>query len=76
MEAEVRVVAENPITGERTDTNIAYLVYVALDEDGKPVAVPPLIAENEEQQKRMEEGNARQSYRLSQSQRLARERQS
>ena len=37
MEAEVQVIAENPITGERTHTNTAYLVYVALDEHGKTV---------------------------------------
>src|SRR5512133_3462700 len=28
MEAEVHVMAENPITGEQTHTNTAYLVYV------------------------------------------------
>ena len=42
MEAEVQVLAENPITGERAYTNTAYLVYVALDDEGKPTAVPPL----------------------------------
>ena len=36
VEAEVQVMAENPITGERTHTNTAYLVYVALDDDGHP----------------------------------------
>jgi uncharacterized protein (TIGR00369 family) len=66
MEAEVHVTAENPITGERTHTNTAYLVYVALDESGRPVEVPPLIWENEEQRLRMEEGRARQAYRLAQ----------
>jgi uncharacterized protein (TIGR00369 family) len=75
MEAEVRVIAENPITGECTDTNIAYLVYVALDKNGNPVDVPPLIPETRDQQLRMQEGNARQSYRLSQSQRLSKGRQ-
>lgn len=68
MEAEVHVEAENPITGERTFTNNAYLVYVALGEDGKPVEVRPLIAENQRQRLRMEEGRARQQYRISQSQ--------
>ena len=68
LEAEVNVEAENPITGERTHTNRAYLVYVALDEAGKPVRVPTLIPENETQRKRMEAGKARQAYRLSQSQ--------
>jgi uncharacterized protein (TIGR00369 family) len=67
MEAEVHVEAENPITGERTFTNNAYLVYVALGEDNKPVEVPPLIPESESQRLRMEEGRARQEYRLSQS---------
>jgi acyl-CoA hydrolase len=67
MEAEVTVTAENPITGERTHTNTAYLVYVALDENGSPVTVPPLIPETAEQRDRMEEGRARQEYRLTQS---------
>jgi uncharacterized protein (TIGR00369 family) len=64
MEAEVQVMAENPITGECTHTNTAYLVYVALDEDGKPTTVPRLFPENEDQIKRMEEGKERQAYRL------------
>lgn len=68
MEAEVQVEAENPVTGHRAHTNTAYLVYVALNESGVPVAVPPLIPENEEQRQRMEAGRARQVYRLSQSQ--------
>jgi uncharacterized protein (TIGR00369 family) len=66
MEAEVSVNAENPVSGERWHTNTAYLVYVALDENGKPVPVPPLQPENEFQRRRMELGEARQAYRLSQ----------
>ena len=66
MEAEVQVIAENPITGERTHTNTAYLVYVALDENHHPVPVPPLIPETDAQRLRMEEGRARQAYRLAQ----------
>ena len=67
MEVEVQVTAENPITGECTHTNTAYLVYVALDENGQPVAAPPLVPENEAQRQRMEEGQARQAHRLAQS---------
>ncbi len=66
MEAEVQVVAENPVTGQCWHTNTAYLVYVALGEDGKPIAVPPLIAEDAAQARRMEQGKARQEYRLAQ----------
>jgi uncharacterized protein (TIGR00369 family) len=65
LEAEVLVSAENPVTGECVYTNTAYLVYVALDDDGQPVSVPPLIPENEDQRERMAEGRLRQEHRLS-----------
>jgi len=66
MEVEVQVVAENPITGERTHTNTAYLVYVALGEDGKPVPVPPLLVENPAEKARMQAAKERQQRRLAQ----------
>jgi uncharacterized protein (TIGR00369 family) len=66
MEAEVQVTAENPITGERTHTNTAYLVYVAMDDDGQPVPVPPLFAETEEEKGRVQKAEQRQKRRLSQ----------
>ena len=66
MEAEVHVVAENPITGERTHTNTAYLVYVALDDEGRPSQVPALKAETEDDKRRMEEAAVRQKRRLEQ----------
>ncbi len=66
MEVEVQVMAEDPITGECTHTNTAYLVFVALDEHDHPVPVPSLIPENDDQRSRMEAGHARQLYRLSQ----------
>ncbi len=71
MEAEVHVIAENPIIGEQTHTNTAYVVYVALDSSGSPVPVPGLIPETEEQRQRIEEGRARQAYRLEQIRRSA-----
>lgn len=66
MEAEVQVLAENPISGERTHTNTAYLVYVALDDQGDPTLVPPLIAETEEEKHRMARAKERQQHRLGQ----------
>ncbi len=63
MECKVQVVAENPITGLRTHTNTAYLVYVALDERGRPVPVPELVTESDEEAQRFEEGRLRQEYR-------------
>ena len=64
LEAEVQVLAENPITGEQTHTNTAYLVYVALDDDGRPTSVPGLIAETEDEKGRMEKAQERQERRL------------
>ena len=64
LEAEVNVTAENPVTGECTSTNTGYLVYVAMDQEGKPAPVPPLIAETDREKQRMEEGRKRQELRL------------
>lgn len=66
MEAEVQVTAENPITGERTHTNTAYLVYVALDEKGQPTTIPQLTVETEEEKQRQEQAKKRQQWRISQ----------
>jgi uncharacterized protein (TIGR00369 family) len=64
MEAEVQVLAENPITGEQTHTNTAYLVYVALDDEGRPTAVPPLLSETEEEKGKAAAASERQQHRL------------
>jgi uncharacterized protein (TIGR00369 family) len=64
MEARVRVVAENPITGACTHTNTAYLVYVALDPDGNPAPVPPLRAENDVEEQHIAAAKIRQANRL------------
>ncbi len=66
MEAEVLVHTENPISGERIETNTAYLVYVALDDQDKPVGVPPLLAETEPEKQKLEAGRERQARRLEQ----------
>ena len=64
LEAEVQVQAENPITGERTHTNTAYLVYVALDDAGRPTPVPGLIAETDDEKRKLEAARQRQTRRL------------
>ena len=64
MEAEVQVIAENPITGQRWQTNTAYLVYVALDDDGKPTSIPPIAAETIDEERKMAEAKERQKRRL------------
>ncbi len=64
MEVGVRVDAENPRTGERRHTNTAYLTMVALDEDARPQAVPPLEPRDEAGQRRAREAQVRRANRL------------
>jgi len=66
LEVEVDVTAENPITGQRTHTNTAYLVYVAIDDKGKPTRIPSLLAETPDEQSRMDAAKERQQRRLAQ----------
>jgi acyl-CoA hydrolase len=66
MEVEVKVIAENPISGDQIYTNSAYLVYVAIDDAGRPAQVPSLVAESPEEQARMDAAVGRQQRRLAQ----------
>jgi uncharacterized protein (TIGR00369 family) len=63
MEVGVRVEAENLLTGEVRHTASAYLTYVALDSNSKPMRIQPLIVENNEQTRRCQEANARRELR-------------
>jgi uncharacterized protein (TIGR00369 family) len=63
MEVRVEVISEHPLSGTSTRTNTAYLVYVALDENGHPTTVPDLIYETQEEQTRADEARERQAYR-------------
>jgi uncharacterized protein (TIGR00369 family) len=64
MEAEVRVAAEDVPTGRITHTSTAYLVYVALDDDGKPCPVPPLHLSTDAERTAWKQAEARRVYRL------------
>lgn len=66
MEVRVEVVAENPLTSEKVISNTAYLVYVALDEAGRPRPVPSLYYETDEQEARAKQALERQTYRKQQ----------
>ena len=51
------------LDGSRTGINKAYLVMVAIDEDGKPAKVPPLIVETDEEKRRYEAAIKRKEIR-------------
>jgi len=64
MEVGVRVDAENTLTAERRHVSTAYLVFVALDQDGNPKPVPRLEPQTLEERRRMEEAKIRREHRL------------
>jgi len=78
MEVGVRVDAENPRTGEVRHTNTAFLTMVALDDDGNPAPVPPLIAHTASEQRGVREAELRRANRLAEREQIlsGRERES
>ncbi len=64
LEVGVKVIAEDVLTGQRNHTSSAYVVYVALDDRGRPTAVPPLILRTEEERRRWRDAEARRERRL------------
>ena len=74
MEVGVRVEAENFITGEIRHTSSAYITYVALDEGGRPVGVPELVLETDEDRRRNKAAKMRRQARLELKAQAARDR--
>lgn len=65
MEIGVRVEAEDLKTGEVRHTASAYLTFVALDSEGRPTAVPELVAETDEDRRRFVDAACRYETRKS-----------
>lgn len=66
MEVRVDVYCENLRTGNVIKSNKAYITFVALDDEGKPVQVPLLRINTEEERKEFEAAEKRREQRLSQ----------
>ena len=62
MDITVEVYSETVSTGERRHTHTAHVVFVAIDDEGKPKRVPRLIPETEEERARYARAEA---HRLS-----------
>ena len=69
MEVGVRVEAEEPRTGHVTHTGSCYLTMVALDGQGRPTPVPPVVPSNDEERRWFEDGRRRREARLRQRER-------
>ncbi|MCW2989952.1 MAG: thioesterase superfamily protein [Solirubrobacterales bacterium] len=64
VEVGVRVTAENVRSGAKRHTSTAYLTMVALDDDGRPVPVPPLSCATDDERRREREAQLRRANRL------------
>jgi acyl-CoA hydrolase len=70
MEIGVKVETETLMTGVKLHTCSAYLTFVAVDENGKALPVPPVIPETEEEHRRYRQAAERREYRLTMRNRL------
>jgi uncharacterized protein (TIGR00369 family) len=64
MEVGVRVEAEDMLTGNVVHVASAYLVFVATDDRGRAVPLPTLIAETDDERRRMKAAESRRALRL------------
>jgi len=64
MEVGVRVEAEDLTTGVVTHCASAYVVFVALGSDGRPMPVPALVPQTDDQKRWFREAEARRAKRL------------
>jgi uncharacterized protein (TIGR00369 family) len=64
MECGVRVEALDPLTGGSRHVSSAYLVFVAVDGDGRPRAVPRLLVETDLERRRQREARLRRERRI------------
>jgi uncharacterized protein (TIGR00369 family) len=71
MEVGVRVDVENIATEEWRYVASAHLVFVALDMDGQPTEVPPVVASTDEERRRQQQARVRREQRLVRKQALA-----
>lgn len=64
MEVGVKVFAESHTQGTKIHTNTAYLTFVGVDENGKPVETFEIVPETDDEKRRYEEALDRRKKRL------------
>jgi acyl-CoA hydrolase len=64
LEVGVEVYSEDSAAGIRKHTTTAFLTFVALDDLGRPVPVPPLLLKTNEERRRYREAGARREARM------------
>lgn len=69
MEVGVRVECEDPVSGRTQHCATAYLIFVAVDEQGRPQGVPPLDPRTDQERRRFAAAEARREARRAERQR-------
>ena len=64
MEIGVHVAAENSFRGNSRHVVSAYLTFVALDKNGTPIPVPPVLPETDVERRRFDAAEERRDARL------------
>ncbi len=64
MEVGVKVFAESYLEGKKIHTNTAYLTFVSVDENNRPVETFEIIPETDDEKRRFEEALQRRESRL------------
>jgi acyl-CoA hydrolase len=64
MEVGVRVEAEDLATGARRHTNSCYLTFVAIDRNHRPIEIPAIVPETEDEKRRYQAAQERRRRRL------------
>jgi acyl-CoA hydrolase len=74
LEVGVKVWVENTQTGQTHHAASAYLVFVAIDREGKRLKVPPLLPETPDEQRRYADAQLRRQHREAEAARRKQER--
>ena len=64
MEVGVRVETENPLTAEVRHAGTCFLTYVGLGNDRRPMVLPPLVTQNDEDKRRWVDAEERRRVRM------------
>lgn len=64
LEVAAQVWSEDPVSGSRQHTATAYLTFVPVDDSGRPMRVPPLVCETDEERRREAAAQERRRARL------------
>jgi uncharacterized protein (TIGR00369 family) len=63
MEVGVRVEAENVLSGKLVHVSSAYLVFVAIDEQGRPMPIAPIVPDTPDEIRRQRAAQRRRELR-------------